>query len=329
MKAKKLLPVLATLLAASTFCLTACTSNSKTIFGNYWDKNYDPASPTENLNETLTYDVTFTESSSSLLDYGVTYGGEDKKGECVTTLRFDGNGCYVYTVSLSIEVTFDIDKDFTTTDDQKTETYSVSSEAVFLEAKSGLKPVSSKKTIVSPTPKYVSVSNVENCYQLHSYHTETTYNNDDSAVSKIFKDYDAANPAAEPSETKNFTATSEDYNYLDNEQLLAAIRAVPSSTSSTTVIAYNPFDGANKIKLSFENEDAEPFTFSMNGGETTTRNIPYRTVSIVLSSTQTAKIARTEDSTNNVYRNVLLSLETPLGYNIGTLTYTLTSATYA
>ena len=33
--------------------------------------------------------------------------------------------------------------------------------------------------------------------------------------------------------------------------------------------------------------------------------------------------------TNNVYRNVMLRLETPLSYNLGTLVYTLKTAQFS
>lgn len=331
MKAKKLLPILATLLAVGPLGLSACAGNTKIVFGNYWDTNYDPATHS-NINETLTYDVSFDAGTSSLVDYKVSYAGE-----YVTNLRselYEGHRAYVFTTSMTLNVTFDLDGDFETKEDQYTpeQPDSITSEVRFYASQNGLKPISSKKTTVSHTPLNRSVKNAEDCFELYSYHTETTYNEDCSGKSFIDKNYDPAKEVVFEQEP-SFKKPDPDYNALDNEQLLAAIRAVPSTTSSATVLAYNPYDGANKIKLSFSNKDAEPFTFEFNG-ESKERNVAYRSVSVEVDhknsgSGKTVYVARTEDSANNTYRNIVLYLTTPLAYGLGTLEYSLVSAVYA
>ena len=73
-----------------------------------------------------------------------------------------------------------------------------------------------------------------------------------------------------------------------------------------------------------------------NGSEEKVKStITYRPVSMVLDeknpgATQTAWIAKKPEtsSNSNVNRNVLLRLETPLSYGLGSLVYTLNSATY-
>ena len=89
------------------------------------------------------------------------------------------------------------------------------------------------------------------------------------------------------------------------------------------------------MSISFETETGAEFSFLYKNGseEKSQHTITYRPVSIVLDEknpggTQTAWIAKTNDTTNNKYRNVMLRLDTPLSYSLGTLQYTLISATY-
>ena len=60
------------------------------------------------------------------------------------------------------------------------------------------------------------------------------------------------------------------------------------------------------------------------------KTIDYRSVTMKLSSsnpgaTQTAYIATYDNAEMNTHRNVMLKLETPLAYNLGTLVYSLKS----
>ena len=121
---------------------------------------------------------------------------------------------------------------------------------------------------------------------------------------------------------------------MDNEQLLLALRGIPTSTTSAKVLAYSPFtESVQRVSINFASEASENFTFTNNGTETTTA-IAYRPVSIVLDeknpgATQTVWIAKPTPSTSsNKFRNMMLYLETPLSYAMGSLQYKLISATY-
>ena len=121
--------------------------------------------------------------------------------------------------------------------------------------------------------------------------------------------------------------------YLDNEQLIFALRAMAAKTSSAKLQVYSPFaEAVQKVGITFNAEESAEFTFLKNGTEET-KALTYRPASIVLDeknpgATQTAWVAKTTDSTKNEYRNVVLKLETPLSYGLGSLIYTLKSANW-
>ena len=85
--------------------------------------------------------------------------------------------------------------------------------------------------------------------------------------------------------------------------------------------------------MSFSAEKGDDFTFQQNGTETSTA-IQFYPVSIALDEknsgqTQTAWVAKTTNPSNNRYRNVVLRLEAPLSYGMGSLIYTLKSANFS
>jgi hypothetical protein len=82
-------------------------------------------------------------------------------------------------------------------------------------------------------------------------------------------------------------------------------------------------------------EATESFTFEIDGTKKD-RTIAYYPTTIAKSgsnpgSTQTAWYAqntRADTEEENRYRNVMLKLEAPISYNLGTLVYTLEKATF-
>ena len=317
MKAKKLFSILALTLAFTT--LGACTNaDYKLTFHPNWCEK--PSDSAETVSETLVYKV---EGKNITAPYALSY----TNGTYTTTLTSTVNG-YVYETSLSVEVGFGFERETPIVD-------TVTTRVEFSTSGNALRPVSSVKSVVSHTPTDVSEPTKEEaCYTAYNYTVATAYNTDGTATSKI-TDLSLETPA---SIDYSFTYADEDYTYLDNEQLLLALRALPNSTASGFVNVFSPYvQRVQKIKLSLTDETAKDFTYTLNGAPTTS-SIAYRKASVVLDEknpggTQTVWLAKsTVDSSDpnkhiNHYRNMILYMETPLAYAFGSLTYTLTSVT--
>ncbi len=312
MKNKKLFSLCALAITLSFF--GGCAAANKVNFDNYWDT--DSLLSAQNIQEKLEYKVEFEKNSTSF-GYELSY----ENGKYMTELIYQ-NGNYTYTTNLSIDVTY------TLNGESKTWTDSVTSSVIFATAENALYPVSSSKTIYSHSPVGSKQTKVENCYKLYERQVTTTYS-EEGNVCKVVKDATSNTP--ETSETT--FKTSGDHRYLDNEQLLFALRGFSNSTSAGKFLVYSPFvKRLQTINFALSEASQTKFTFAKNG-ESKEREISCRVAQLQINeknpgSIQTALYASVTSSGNNEYRNVMLSLETPLAYNLGKFVYTLTSATY-
>ena len=318
MKMKKIALALETALACTS--LAACGNpDNKLIFNDYWELN--SLAPSSSLQETLVYKVKFeADGGLNMLNYKLSYG----EGTYTTTLKSQGQG-YVYTTSLSMPVSFKYGSDAAV---EATDT--VETEVTFQRAGNGLTPISSKKKVVSHTPTQNTATSSDSCFLLYDFTVETLYAEDGKATSAATYSQAEGDPIVMNSE---FSYDGGKHSYLDNEQLLLALRAVSASTTSGTVKSYNVFTEAKQsVKLSFSTEETgKEFSYTLNGQDIKT-NISYRSVNMVIDAknpgaTQTALIATTSKPENNVHRNVMLQLVTPLSYSIGRFVYTLSSIT--
>ncbi len=321
MKIKKLALLLAAVVSVSAFAACGKT-NKKTVFSDYWQ--YSSLAGGSVVDETLTYKVEFKKgSSASSLGYNFEYG----VGSYVTTLKStaDGNS-YEYTTELTMPVTY------TLGDASVSKTDKITTEVKFYRADKSLKPISSKKTVLSNTPATVTPSSVDGCYVFYDYTIESVYEENGNANSNIV--YNAPESFKEEDFSSSFRYNSGDYSYVDNEQLLLAFRAISSETTSGGLQIYNPFvKKVQLVKYTFATETNGEFTHTLNGGALPKKEISYREVSFSLDEanpgpTQKALIATHSDAAKNTNRNVILSLETPLSYvagNLGSFVYTLTA----
>jgi enoyl reductase-like protein len=102
------------------------------------------------------------------------------------------------------------------------------------------------------------------------------------------------------------------------------------------VTSYNVSTSAQEqVKIKPDTATSDKFSFLVNGtalpAETVIDYIPV-TFSLNASNGGApiyAWYAKTTDAANNLYRNVMLKMETSVPYNIGTFTYQLTSAVFA
>lgn len=317
MKHKNIFSCVALLLAAS--CFTACSNKSqKVIFSSNWQE--DNTVQQNDLVETLEYDVTFEKGSPIFTDYSIDY----TNGKYVTSLKteqIDGKTVYAYETTLTIDVIYQTGADIEQLQDR------VYSLVKFEKADKSLRPISSHKEMYSHSPTNGATESNQ-CYELFHYSVDISYD-ENYAGSFTFK-----NLENDKEETNSFAMNAEKYTCLDNEQLLFALRGLnPSLSSSVKFNIYNPYvKGTQLVNVSFSSEDGLDFNFQRNG-VATKGTIQYYPVSIVLDAknsgaTQTAWIAKSTNIQSNTYRNVILKLVTPLSYHIGSLVYTLKSATF-
>lgn len=327
MKAKKILAVTALTLAATT--LTACGNDDQSIeLNRYWQQNSTLSNQT--IDETLTYDVKFEKKDASLVNYSLDYSN----GLYTTHLYSDSTKTDVfhYETELSIDVTYTYKSESVTLRD------SVKTSVIF-DASNGIRPLSSEKQILSNSPNNVNATKVSHCYETYQRRTKTLYDGDEGKTSvwKTVTDKDG-NESEKLIFEDDFSAKNGKYTYVDNECLLLALRCISSSETSAKVNVYNPLNEAKqRIKITFtDDEDYSAefsyFDYAANPAATekTKKTIAYREAGLKLSATnsgatQTAWIAKATDTSKNTNRNVILKLETPLSYGLGSLVYTLKS----
>lgn len=313
MKTKKFIPICALVLSATL--LSGCAGGKqKTSFSNYWNQNSLVFEP---IHETLVYDVTFEGNGSD--DYTLSYSNGVYKTELKNSTNANGENIYVYKTELSIDVTF------TFGEESKTLSDNVTTEVTFL-ADGELRPISSEKSVVSHTPIGSTPSSLEGCYRSFDYQISTTYTEDGGALTLVMD---------ESSLSQEFEIDKNGYSYLDNEQLLLALRAIPASVSSTRLSAYSPFvSRVQDIAVAFAATESKDFSFYKNGStEKVTTNISYRPVQFQLDEKdpggmQVAWIAAVTNAYDNQHRNVMLRLQTPIAYGLGSLVYQLSSVSY-
>lgn len=318
MKTKKILSTVVAVLGVAV--LSGCGSSSKTVeFKNYWLKDSMAAS-VESYEETLVYDITFEKASGlDAMAYDLAY----QNGSFTTNLKHYSDGKCEFTTKLTVDVVYTLDEGNSVTKEDSVETY-----VQFYRAQDGLTPIKSTKKIHTHSPKNVSknATSVEDCYLEAWYSIETDYADGEGVCVK--QDLTVPTDASlYPTSGETFTfSMGEKYSYLDNEQLLIGLRAISTSTSSATVKTYSPFtESVQKISVSFDSDEASgTFDVTENGVLNAKKPFTYRVAQTSIKvtnpgATQTAWFA-TEKS-----RNVMLRLETPLSFNLGTLVYSLKS----
>ena len=314
MKMKKITSACALFLTATLLC--GCASDTKIKFEPYWSESIASGA----VSETLVYDVRFAANENN---YGFEIAYTDGEYTTKLTSGSDENGrkIYTYTTSLTVDVTYTFNGEST---EKMTDT--VYSKVTFLAANNGLFPISSTKSVKSHSPVGNAPLSLEGCYSLYEYSLNTSYT-ETEGVSSLEMDGQTT--------TKTFEIGKSDYRYLDNEQLLLSLRAISASTSSAYVTSYSPFANAlQTVSIAYSSAESGEFSFYKNGSEEkVTETISYRPVQMKLNennpgATQTAWIASAPDPYNNKHRNVMLKLETPIAYNLGTLVYTLSSVNF-
>ena len=312
MKNKKIITALALLL--SIISLSSCATASKVSFDDFWNIN---ALTPESIHETLVYDVTF-EGDATSYGYKLDYQNGKYTTELQSTTNEQGQDIYLYKTKLEIDVVYTFGTETATLHDL------VTTEVTFLPAGNGLRPLLSKKSCVSHTPFASTPTTLDTCYRVYTYDFETVYTETSGTCTLT---------VGEQKKQNDFEINSSEYNYLDNEQLLLSLRAIPATVSSATFGAYSPFtDSVQKILVGFGAKEEKEFTYTKEGVSVTEkvscRPVQYRLDGENTGATQSAFIAVTDNPSLNHQRNRILYWETPLAYDMGVLKYSLASMTY-
>ena len=150
-----------------------------------------------------------------------------------------------------------------------------------------------------------------------------------SGQNRAYTDLTAEKPSPR---TSNFSIETGGNSYIDNEEILFALRGVTYDSAKSFQVYNASVDRVQTVRATPSESDSDSFDFSI-GGEEGAHSITYYPVSIGIAEeqsggTQTAWYAGTTDTRRNTYRNVMLRLETPLAYSLGTLVYELQSAEF-
>ncbi len=334
---KKLITAVSAVLLSTTFLASCSTASQKLQFSPNWTQNTLGNTGAIVSEEVLTYEVSFEDGTSLNEDYySVTYC-PNTKGSYVTTLQAnpEADG-YTYTSVLTIEVEFEL-ADGTA----EIFTDSVTATTVFKSTANSLQPVRSEKTVVSHTPRNANATTLEEAYLYYDYTVLTEYNADCTGGTVTYTDRGKTLISAEQypaTKTSSFEIDKEKYTYLDNEQLLFALRGLSSTVlaSQRTVNIYDASTGkVQGVNIKPDSADSEKFSFSVGGTPLSSDTvIEYIPVSVSLNAENAgspiqAWYAKTTDASNNTYRNVMLMMQTTVSYNIGSLRYDLKEAKFA
>ena len=325
MKKKTIVAITALLVGTTLF--TSCNNASQKVqFSEYWHK--DMNSPAETVLEELAYKVETTQSTSTeQVNYSANYSGT-----YTTKLEKDAENNYVYTTNLSVTAVYD----YKTGKSPALED-SVKSTVVFQNTANALKPIRSEKEIVSHSPVNGDIDeNTDfNAWKMHNKfvvdyktNTATIYDLCKTENERGYKTTD---------EIEINDKDAKKYSYLDNEQLLFALRGInPDTTTSPIFLVYAPFsETVQQIKATIGAlEIADSFTFqSVDENKEIKESISYYPITLSVNAKNTgashkAWIAKRTDANNNKFRNVMLKYEMPISYSLGTIVYTLTQANF-
>ncbi len=311
--------VLTTSFLASCSACDSCAGTTKITFKDYYLKN-------ESINqgevyEQLTYKVTH-QDAGTYNGYEVVY----ENGTYVTTLTKSLNDEYF---TLTSELTIDVR--YTYKEETVSFTDTVVSSVEFYSADSTLRPVRSNKTLHTRTPSSGDVSKLEDCYVEYNQTVSIEYSADLSEGRSLIVDH-----LDEDEEiSSSFTVEDMDkYTYVDNEQLLFALRCLDADTSGKVQL-YSPFlERTQNVAISADSSTKTSFNLTIDGEEKSGEEITYVPFTLTIDEensgqSQTVWVAKTTAADDNKYRNVILKYISPMPYTLGELQYELVSMTRA
>lgn len=312
----------AALLLAAPLVLTACGgSASPLVIESNWYNDTKLGDNIAGTYEKLVYTVGTDGGRPVVRDgYSVFYTDGTYTTELNTKQSAfeDGTEAFVYTLTqdLSVKIVFS----YGTATHEYTETSH--SYVEFLSVAQRLRPVASFREVSCHVPtSYPAADRL--CEEYH-YSYEVKYDPSTTAAKVIYKDLAASTERTDTYELEG------DGTYLDNEEIMFALRGVYSFTAFRT---FNTSMGRVMDVESRENKTNEirHFVYTRNGtpfdGDLDTYQYEIGYGGGVGVAATLLYAAKTNDI-GNEHRNVLLNMKLPVLNGFGSLSYTLTEATF-
>lgn len=315
------------LLPAAILC--GCSGNAGLTFNANWYRNTALGDSISETSEHLEYKVTYRapETTGNL---SVEYDEGTYTTDLVSIPYTFSDGStdlvYRYTTLCTITGKYVLNGVKGETFENKTQT-----ETLFRSVKHQLRPIEGKQEVTSTShvaDPQTTATDLKQVVATYKYKTETKYADDLSSAEYTYTDLTAEKiePVVKTLDTKvNGT-------YLDNDEVLFAIRGLNLS-GSFTAYTYNVSTG--KVE-SFSGTDPTATTVELTGvtvGEETSDlkieaySVTFGYANLWPGPSKKLYYAKTI-ANDNTYRNALLVMESPLYYSMGTLVYSLKSATF-
>lgn len=318
------------LLLAPLTLLSACSGGTPLSFTANWYRNTALGGSVNDTLEELTYEVSFTPAendSSFSVEYDTgTYTTRLINANIALSDGSTKEG-YIYTTELTISGRYrlgsEVSEDFSDR---------VSSSVSFLPVTDGLKPVKSEKEVLSTSPIVSLPETLEGAIETYHYTYDVSYDAALTTATAVYTDLNAETPAPETREYAIGGTTT----YLDNEQILFALRGLSLSSVATFRTVNSVMGIVTEVSTGTSTTGPtslkESVDFTMDGTAVKTE-IDAVQVPIIYQSTPSGQqqdlvYAATTDTNNNTYRNVLLRMEVPVLQSLGTLVYRLKEATF-
>lgn len=318
------------LLLAPLTLLSACSGGTPLSFTANWYRNTALGGSVNDTLEELTYEVSFTpaENDSS---FSVEYDTGSYTTRLINANIALSDGStkegYIYTTELTISGRYrlgsEVSEDFSDR---------VSSSVSFLPVTDGLKPVKSEKEVLSTSPIVSLPETLEGAIETYHYTYDVSYDAALTTATAVYTDLNAETPAPETREYAIDGTTT----YLDNEQILFALRGLSLSSVATFRTVNSVMGIVTEVSTGTSTTGPtslkESVDFTMDGTAVKTE-IDAVQVPIIYQSTPSGQqqdlvYAATTDTNNNTYRNVLLRMEVPVLQSLGTLVYRLKEAAF-
>ncbi len=325
------------LLAPLTLCAACAGGVQHMEIRTNWYRNTFLGDDIRGTRETLEYEVTMpsAEEGGSAEHNGLTAeytGGVYTMSLKNATIELDNavkEEGYVLETSLSIDVRF-------TYGGQTSAALHdvVTSRVEFRSAGENLKPVYSTKTAHTHVPNDVP-SSLETSYAEYHYTYEVEYDDGLTLAAVTFTDHLAGSNGKVPEPVKSEVDIEGKSTFLDNEQILFALRGV-NLLSAPVFRTLDPTMGTvQEVSLrqsTTEVNEAVHASFEQNGEPFSAESIAAYECAIGyrnnIGQERTIVFAKTTDPNENVYRNVPLRIEYPILRSLGKLRYTLKKATF-
>lgn len=329
MKNKAIIAGISAAILGGAVFFAGCSASTMTFEAN-WYGNTSITTSISGTEETLTYSITHTGGENS--HYSVSYGESSYTVTLTNATYSYGDGAqsenaYLLTSTLKANLSY--------TYGEKTESYldEVTSKVYFSTVDNALRPMYSYKEFSCHSPTTSTPMSYDEAVKYYHYSFETKYDSSLSTATLTYTKLDGDESSLKDSSADYEISSS--YTYLDNEELLFAIRGMTiSSSSSSTVSVLNASRSlVQNIKITNNGSSTGTYKFDMGDGvpedgySITANEITIIADSVQSGNSQTAYYAAATTD-GNTYRAVMLSLSNTLPYSLGTLTYTLEKAEF-